>query len=434
MWGAKPKGFGISDMANKVSVITVVYNDAANIRETMESFFSQTWADKEYIVIDGGSTDGTVDIIKEYAGRLAHFVSEKDAGIYDAMNKGIAAAKGDWINILNSGDRYSSERAIEKALTTIGLDGVGVVYGDSIISTDSCDKLMVASDNTANLAKGVVFRHGSSLIRTAVHRQYLYDLSKRKTLGYALDWDALHRMYRGGVVFRKADAVLQTFKEEGTSNHHYRNALYNYKITSGGKTDLRAGLVFLKSVWRTTILKTGLYALLKAIGTEWMVNDVLPHVPFWAWRQAYLGLLGANVGKGSFIMKRNYFMEPWRLEMGEYCHINRGCLIDSRGGIRIGDNVSISHNVSLVTGSHDPRSKRFNYVLKPIEIADYAWLGIGCTVLQGVTIGRGAVVCAGAVVTKDVPAYTIVAGVPAKKIGERPKDLDYRCQGYQPLT
>ena len=75
---------------DKISVITVVYNDVAHIRETMESFFSQTWENKEYIVIDGGSTDGTVDVIREYADRLAYWCSEKDDGIYDAMNKGIS--------------------------------------------------------------------------------------------------------------------------------------------------------------------------------------------------------------------------------------------------------------------------------------------------------------------------------------------------------
>lgn len=68
-------------MSNKISVITVVYNDAKNIRQTMESFFSQTWEDKELIVIDGGSTDGTVDIIKEYSDRLGYWCSEKDKGV-----------------------------------------------------------------------------------------------------------------------------------------------------------------------------------------------------------------------------------------------------------------------------------------------------------------------------------------------------------------
>ncbi len=99
-------------MEDKISVITVVYNDVEHIRETMESFFSQTWENKEYIVIDGGSTDGTADIIREYSDRLAFWCSEKDGGIYDAMNKGIAHVTGNWINILNSGDRFFDELSV----------------------------------------------------------------------------------------------------------------------------------------------------------------------------------------------------------------------------------------------------------------------------------------------------------------------------------
>ena len=103
-------------MANKVSVITVVFNDVAHIRETIESYLSQTWEDKEYIVIDGGSTDGTLDVIKEYADNINYWISEKDNGMYDAMNKGILHSTGDWINILNSGDTFASPTAIEYAL------------------------------------------------------------------------------------------------------------------------------------------------------------------------------------------------------------------------------------------------------------------------------------------------------------------------------
>ena len=164
-----------------------------------------------------------------------------------------------------------------------------------------------------------------------------------------------------------------------------------------------------------------------------MVNDVLPHLP-WRLRRAYLKLLGAKIGKGSFVMKRTYFMAPWNVEVGEGSHINRGCTLDARAGITIGNSVSISHQVNIMTGSHDVRSRRFEGVFEPITIADYAWLGIGCTILKGVHIGKGAVVCAGAVVTKDVPPYAIVGGVPARKIGERPQDLDYHCYWNEPFT
>lgn len=89
----------------KISVVTVCYNAVDTLEETMLSVLNQTYPNIEYIVIDGGSTDGTVDIIKKYADRLAYWISEPDKGIYDAMNKGIAAATGDYIINMNVGDK-----------------------------------------------------------------------------------------------------------------------------------------------------------------------------------------------------------------------------------------------------------------------------------------------------------------------------------------
>ena len=120
--------------------------------------------------------------------------------------------------------------------------------------------------------------------------------------------------------------------------------------------------------------------------------------------------------------------------IGDYSHINRGCLIDARGYVTIGNNVSISHNVSIVTGGHNPQSAFFEGRFKPITIENYVWVGVGAIILQGVRIGEGAVVCAGAVVTKDVGEYEIVAGVPAKKIGIRTNNLDYHCRWETLLT
>ena len=127
-------------------------------------------------------------------------------------------------------------------------------------------------------------------------------------------------------------------------------------------------------------------------------------------------------------------MAPWRLTIGEYSHINRDCIIDARAGITIGNNVSISHRVNLMTGGHDPKSPVFSGSDAAIVIDDYVWLGVGCTVLKGVRVGKGAVVAAGAVVANDVEPYTIVGGVPAKMIGHRPQNLNYHCYGFQPLT
>lgn len=422
-------------MSNKISVITVVYNDVFHIRETMESFFSQTWEDKEYIVIDGGSTDGTAEIIKEYADRLAYWCSEKDNGIYDAMNKGIGKSTGDWINILNSGDYYANKDSLKDAIVKIeDIGQVDVIYGNSIECDGDTKKLVTASSDTSMLETGVVYRHGSSLIRATVQKEFLYDIKKQKDLSYALDWEMIYRVYKSGHSFRKVDVVIEAYNLQGTSNHVYRNLWYNYKITSCGKFSMRNFLLLIKKTIKLSITRSPVYPFIRSLGTEVMVNDVLPIIPFWAWRKKYLSILGTNIGKNSFIMKNNYFMSPWLLSIGEYSHINRGCFIDARGEIIIGNNVSISHNVNIVTGGHDPQSKTFAARYKKITIDDYAWLGIGCTILNNVHIGKGAVICAGAVVTKDVPPYTIVAGVPAREIGERNKDLDYHCKWEIPLT
>ncbi len=422
-------------MSNKISVITVVYNDAENIRQTMESYFSQTWEEKEYIVIDGGSTDGTADIVAEYADQLAYWCSEPDKGLYDALNKGIEKATGDWIIVLNSGDRFADKHAIEHAMTRSNPDKADIIYGDSIeLRADGSERIVKASDNPDDLANGVVYRHGSSLVRTEVQRKYLYDLTKEPKIHYALDWDMIYRVFRAGYRFQKVNAPIEAYKTDGMSNHVFRNIWYNYRIISSYRFNARMFFISLKKTMMMMFVHSPFYPILKGIGTEYMVNDVLPHIPFWSWRRAYLRLLGLKVGKGSFIMKRTYFMSPWLVTVGKHSHINRGCTIDARAGINIGDNVSISHGVKLFTGSHDAQSPHFNAVFAPITIDDYAWLGIGCIVLKGVHIGKGAVVAAGAVVTKDVPEYTIVGGIPAKTIGQRTKNLKYHCIWNEPLT
>jgi acetyltransferase-like isoleucine patch superfamily enzyme len=108
--------------------------------------------------------------------------------------------------------------------------------------------------------------------------------------------------------------------------------------------------------------------------------------------------------------------------------------LDARANLTIGDSVSISHRVNIITGSHDYQKPDFPSNKKPIVIDDYVWIGVGATILSGVHIGKGAVVCAGAVVTHDVRPYTVVGGIPAHEIGVRNKDLNYRCVWTTPLT
>lgn len=421
-------------MANKISVITVVYNDVANIEATMKSFFSQTWQEKEYIVVDGGSTDGTADIIKKYSDKFAWWCSEKDHGIYDAMNKAISHCTGDWINILNSGDYYANDKSLEQAISIKDLDQTDVVYGNSIEDFGGDKTSIIASPDTNLLNYFPIYRHGSSLVRASVHKKYMFDLSKTKELGFALDWNMIYHVYKAGYKFRKSDCFIEIYNRIGASTHPYKSLWYNYKITSCGKVAPRKLIFFLKRACIYSITQTSFYRYAAAFLSEYIVNNILPHIPFWCIRKEILRFARMHIGKKSFVMKRAYIMRPSQLSIGDYTDINRDCFLDARGGITIGNNVSISHAVKIITGSHDVNSKRFNASYLPITIGDYVWLGAGCTILQGVNIGKGAVVCAGAVVIHDVMPYEVVGGVPAKHIKQRTTDLDYHCIWDSPFT
>lgn len=159
----------------------------------------------------------------------------------------------------------------------------------------------------------------------------------------------------------------------------------------------------------------------------WFGNAFVSHIPLWFVRKFYYRLMGVCVGAGSEMSMGIYLMEPKLLKIGQATHINPGCLLDARVGIEIGNSVSISHRVVVITASHDAQSLTFASKNGRVHICDFAWIGVGATILQGVTIGEGAVVAAGAVVTKDVEPFTIVGGVPARKIGTRPKGLNYKC-------
>lgn len=415
-------------MNNKISVITVVYNDVKHIRQTMESFFSQTWKDKEYIVIDGGSTDGTVAIIQEYSDKLAYWCSEKDSGVYDAMNKGVMHATGDWVNILNCGDEYCSATSLEDAVTNGDADDADVIYGNSIRRQLGHTIKTIAPVDTSGLNDAPIYRHGSSLVRTTVHKENLFDLSKKDEYGYALDWYLIYTLYKKGYRFVKTNAFVEAYDVDGMSNHPIKSTWLNYKIATSDGITFGKTFRFVKAFVRSVATRGPLYRAARRFALETFTNTIVSHIPAWRVRRVLLGLLRMKTGKGTYINRHCYFMDPNRLVVGHYSHVNRLCTLDARGGLFIGNSVSVSHGVMLMTGSHDVNASNFPVVYKPITIEDYAWIGCGAIVLQDVRIGKGAVVAAGAVVTKDVPPYTIVGGVPAEIIGKRSESLDYKCE------
>jgi len=148
---------------------------------------------------------------------------------------------------------------------------------------------------------------------------------------------------------------------------------------------------------------------------------------------AYRHLFGVRIGRGSTVHWRCRFYAPRGVTIGCHTVIGNDAFLDGRYRITIGDNVNVGGEVAIFTAQHDPNDAHFAMVGGPVTIEDYAAVGSRATILPGVTIGRGAVVAAGAVVTRDVPAFTIVGGVPAKKIGERRRDLDYTLKFRMPF-
>lgn len=139
----------------------------------------------------------------------------------------------------------------------------------------------------------------------------------------------------------------------------------------------------------------------------------------------YKVVMNFEIGKGSSILMRCDFDCSRGFSIGGTSVINEGCRIDTRGGVVIGSNVSISRSVTILTADHDMDDPELLGRTKQVRIEDYAWIGTGATIMPGVVIGRGAVVAAGSLVTKNVEAFNVVAGIPAKIIKIRKSDVEY---------
>jgi len=151
-------------------------------------------------------------------------------------------------------------------------------------------------------------------------------------------------------------------------------------------------------------------------------------IPSHSVRNFWYGRAGLRVDPSSSIHWRAEFYCPEGITLGRNCIIGDNAFLDGRDTITFGDNVNVGSHVSIYTREHDVQDPMFAETGGPVVIADYAWLASHCVILPGVRIGRGAVVAAGSVVTKDVPDHAIVGGVPARVIGARNPDLIYELR------
>lgn len=168
-------------------------------------------------------------------------------------------------------------------------------------------------------------------------------------------------------------------------------------------------------------------------GLLYIANDIVSHIPSHLFRlYFYRAFMKLTIGNGSSIHMGAQFHTIGKFRLGKNSTINKRCILDNRGGLLIGDNVSISTESCILTADHDLDSPVFEGRVKPVKIEDYVFIGTRAIILPGVILGKGSAVAAGAVVTKDVEPFVIVAGAPAKSIGKRKSELFYIAK-YQRL-
>lgn len=212
----------------KVSIITVVFNNKGTIEHTIESVLSQNYKNIEYIIIDGGSTDGTVDIIKKYEDRLAYWVSEPDDGLYDAMNKGIKAATGDIVGILNSDDIYADSSVIEETVNVLSKEKVDTCYGDLVYVDKNNTQKVIRQWKSGNFLRdrfkrGWMPPHPTFFVKREIYQKYgLFNTN----FPIAADYELMLRfLYKLGCSTAYIPKVLVKMRTGGNSSPSLANTI-----------------------------------------------------------------------------------------------------------------------------------------------------------------------------------------------------------------
>jgi putative colanic acid biosynthesis glycosyltransferase len=195
-----------------ISIITVVRNAAVELEKTIISVLGQNWPHIEYIVIDGGSVDGTLDVIRAHADHVAFWASEPDQGIYDAMNKGLKYATGEWVIFLNAGDTFTNDLVLQQVFTLENPD-TDVIYGDSIADYGQFGVYRTAG-SLGDLWKGMFCSHQSMFFRRRLYDNRAY----RNDLEIVADHEFIFRLHNEGFIFQHLPVPVVTWSTQGVSN------------------------------------------------------------------------------------------------------------------------------------------------------------------------------------------------------------------------
>ena len=216
-------------MQPKLSVITIVYNNVRDIERTMLSVLNQTYPNIEYIIIDGDSTDGTREIIEKYSKKLAKFVSEEDKGIYDAMNKGLALATGDYVLFMNSGDEiYDAETVCQVFDTAPGAD---IYYGETEMYNDNWESLGQRRHQAPDTFDWHSFKHGMCISHQAIYVKRSLAVSYDLRYKYSADIDWIIRAAKNASSIVNTNIYVAKYLVGGMSKQkHWASLKERFRI------------------------------------------------------------------------------------------------------------------------------------------------------------------------------------------------------------
>jgi len=226
--GLRTKGYFKKSYEDKplISVVTVVFNGEKHLEQTIQSVINQSYDNVEYIIVDGGSTDGTLDIIRKYEDAIDYWVSESDSGIYDAMNKGSSLAEGEWINFMNTGDSFYQVDTIEDIFSQIDNNSV-VVYGNILSVYSPTHKIISSSKPLDTIYQGLPFSHQASFTKSKYLRKFGFDMQ----YNICADYDFFYKLYMQKLLFTYINITIANYDMFGTSTN-YSQSFLQKKIIS----------------------------------------------------------------------------------------------------------------------------------------------------------------------------------------------------------
>ncbi|WP_439480196.1 glycosyltransferase family 2 protein [Chryseobacterium aquaticum] len=205
-----------------LSIITINYNNQKGLQKTFDSIFNQTYQEFEYIVIDGGSKDGSRELIEKYSDTITYWVSEPDKGIYNAMNKGIINATGEYVLFINSGDELNDNKILGNVVPY--LKDNDIITGNLNIISDESNYIGISADNIlfTKMFNGTIWHPCSFIKKEAFARTQLYD----ETLKIVADWKwFLLGIFKHKLTYKKIDFTISKFYLDGISNNKETHSL-----------------------------------------------------------------------------------------------------------------------------------------------------------------------------------------------------------------